>query len=212
MNDSDLVTVDLENPDPVTVEQAGERLRRGQLLVVPTETRYGLLMRADQRELVERLYHLKKKKISSPTAMFLRDYGQISTYGETNRLSDTLAGSFLPGPITLVVKAIVDLGEPIVVDGKIGVRVSSSPLIDLLLQRIDFPVTATSANISGGQEFDTVREIAAVLGDDVDLYLDAGPLSGPASTVVDCSNGEAKVLRYGAISREMIEKALEKMR
>jgi tRNA threonylcarbamoyl adenosine modification protein (Sua5/YciO/YrdC/YwlC family) len=95
-----------------------------------------------------------------------------------------------------------------VVDGKIGLRWSSSPVIDGLLRRLECPLTATSANISGRPDPESVEEIVSQFGDRVDLYLDAGPLTGPTSTVVDCSGEKPKILRDGAIPRAEIEREI----
>jgi tRNA A37 threonylcarbamoyladenosine synthetase subunit TsaC/SUA5/YrdC len=76
------------------------------------------------------------------------------------------------------------------------------------MERVDYPVTATSANISGEEENETIEQIADTFGEEIDLYLDAGPLSEMPSTVVDCSSEQPVVLREGAIDPDDILAAM----
>ena len=73
---------------------------------------------------------------------------------------------------------------------------------------MEYPLTATSANISGESESRTAAEIQEILGEAVDMYVDAGILDGPVSTVVDCTQAEIRVLRQGSISTKTIREAL----
>jgi L-threonylcarbamoyladenylate synthase len=81
-------------------------------------------------------------------------------------------------------------------------------LIDRLLGALAYPLTATSANVAGDPEPESVREIHDLFGDQVALYLDGGSLSGPSSTVVDCTDTPVAVLRPGAIDEMKIRKVL----
>lgn len=208
MRKIEFVAVDAASPDKTVIDRVAAQLRQGGLVVAPTETRYGLLARADNDRALERLYKAKRRSRKLPTALFIEDYVSVQAYGETNETTDRLASAFLPGPLTLVLKAVAGSLQSVVVAGKIGIRVSSSSIISSLLEQVDFPLTATSANISGEPEKETATEIAEVFGESVDLYLDAGPLAGPVSTVVDCSQGTAQVIRDGAVSERRIRRAL----
>ena len=204
----ELVAVDAGSPDQTVIDRVAALLCQGGLVVAPTETRYGLLARADNDRALERLYQAKRRSRKVPTALFIKDYESVSVYGETNETTNKLASAFLPGPLTLVLRAVAGSHQSVVVNGKVGIRVSSSHVISSLLEQVDFPLTATSANISGEPEKETADEIAAVFGESVDMYLDAGPLAGSVSTVIDCSQGTAQVIRDGAVSERRIRRAL----
>ena len=204
----ELVAVDAGSPDQNVIDRVAALLRQGGLVVAPTETRYGLLARADNNRTLGRLYKAKRRSRDVPTALFVKDYESVSEYGETNETTDRLASAFLPGPLTLVLRAIAGSHQSVVVAGKVGIRVSSSPVISSLLEQVDFPLTATSANVSGEPENETATEIATVFGESVDTYLDVGPLAGPVSTVIDCSHGTVQVVREGAISERRVRQVL----
>lgn len=191
-----------------TVGEVVGVLSSGGLVVAPTETRYGLLVRADDALAVEKLFALKQRPGKMPTAIFIESIDQITSFGRTTDIVDRLAAAFLPGPLTLVLKAVDGGGcPPVVVDGRIGLRLSSDSLIAAIVQTAAFPITATSANLSGSPDLDSIEEISSLFGDRVELYLDAGNLNGEVSTVVDCSSEHPVVLREGAITTAEIMSA-----
>lgn len=206
-----VLRIDKTSPDPAALDQAAQALSCGELVVAPTETRYGLLVRADEQEYLEKLYGLKQKDRHQATSLFVRDLIEVGKLGRLTAAAETLFEQFLPGPLTLVLQAIPEWPPPRVVNGKIGLRCSSAATILGLLDRLSVPLTATSANISGESDAEGVEELAAVFGDRVALYLDAGQLAGAVSTVVDCSTEPVRILREGAITREQIEKTLDKL-
>ncbi|UCG62837.1 MAG: threonylcarbamoyl-AMP synthase [Candidatus Zixiibacteriota bacterium] len=191
--------IDYSSPDKKVVGRAATILGEGGLVVAPTETRYGLLARADQATVVSRLYSVKGRPASLPTAIFVKSITDAARYGTVNAAARRLAEKYLPGPLTLVLRASAVLDEPLVVEGKIGIRMSAAPFITQLLRQVTFPVTATSANPSGGEELDTIDEIARAFGGKIELYIDVGVLDNPVSTVVDVSSDNAAIIRQGAI-------------
>jgi len=203
-----VLRTDLRHPDATVLDQAAGSILAGGLVVAPTETRYGLLARADRQEYLETLYRAKKRDLNKATALLVRNMDELGSLGRITRSAARLAECFLPGPLTLILEALPDWPPPRVVGGRIGLRWSSAPFIQQLLARLDGPVTATSANISGRSDHDNVEGIAADFGDRVSLYIDVGPLTGSTSTVVDCSGSKVTVLREGAITRREIEQVL----
>ncbi len=206
---SNIRRIDPLHPEPEVLKETLQILTDNGIVMAPTETKYGLLARIDSPGLVQKVYDIKKRPLSIPTAIFVNSIEEIKNIGELNSIAQTIAESFLPGPMTLVVKARVDYPAPIVLNGKIGLRFSSSEIITQLLAQADFNLTATSANISGENEPENIEEAIKQFGDNINLYLDAGQLNGPSSTVVDCSGETYKILREGAISNEDIKKSLE---
>jgi L-threonylcarbamoyladenylate synthase len=209
---SDTLPVDPRTPDEQAVLRACETLLAGGLIVGPTDTRYGLMVCADNQNALDRLFRVKGRDTSHPVAILVRSREELATIGELTESASQLADSFLPGPLTLVMRSKMKWPPPRVVDGKVGVRLIDLPLIRRLLDSVGCPLAASSANRTGQKDSDSVQEIRADLGDEIDLYLDAGPLTGPASTVVDCTGAIARVLREGAIASEMIGRAIGEKR
>ncbi len=209
MKKSNIRRINPLDPEPEILKEALQVLRNNGIIMAPTETKYGLLARIDSAETVKKVYDIKSRPLSKPTAIFVRSNDELKHFAEINPIANTIAREFLPGPLTLILKAQTELSAPIVIDDKIGLRFSSSALISQLLSQTDCNLTATSANISGKEEPGDIEEAISQFGDNIDLYLDAGPLDGPASTVVDCSGDTYKILREGAITKEDIRNSLE---
>ncbi|MCP4684254.1 MAG: threonylcarbamoyl-AMP synthase [bacterium] len=184
-------------------------LKAGGLVVAPTETRYGVLARADRRDVLEKLCRVKARDLNKPTALLVSQPEDMGRLGKLTDAARRLSDEFLPGPLTLILSALKDWFPPAVVDNKIGIRCSSLPLIKQVVDGLGLPLTATSANRSGGAELESIDDIQKEFGDEIDLYLDAGALTGPTSTVVDCSGKGIVILREGAIDRRSIEAALK---
>jgi L-threonylcarbamoyladenylate synthase len=208
VNDMMIVPVDPRNPLEAELSMTAELLRSGGLVVAPTETRYGLLIRADRPESLQRLFTVKGRSVLQPTSVFVADIAGAARLARINESATRLAKAFLPGPLTLVLPSIVAWEPPLVVAGKIGIRISSSPVIAGLVGRVEAPLTATSANRSGSPDLATAAEIQAVFGDEVDLYLDGGELMNDTSTVVDCTGPEVIILRRGAVDESEIRLVL----
>ena len=203
-----ILKIDHSRPDEQIIESAACILGKGGVVVTPTETRYGLLGRIDDMHVVEKIFELKKRALSLPTAVFVMSGDDIFRLGHKNRLAELLLEKLLPGPLTLVLKNRSEYRAPIVIDDKIGLRFSSSPVVSRLLEKTGLNLTATSANVSGKKEPETAAEIADFFGTGVDLYLDCGPLTALPSTVVDCSGKEMKMLREGAVRETSIREIL----
>lgn len=212
MTDAPVFGIDPRHPDQGLIRLAVEALTNGDLIVAPTETRYGLLARADNDRAIERVFEAKGRGLLRPTAMFVQSEDGLRALGEMTPSAERLTRAFLPGPLTLVLRSRVAWGEPRVSAGLIGLRWSSSPVIAEILRHVTFPVTATSANRTGSTELETVTEIRDALGMTVELYLDGGRLNGPVSTVVQCVGEDTAILREGAISAELVESLLREGR
>ena len=179
-------------------------LQAGELVVAPTETRYGLLVDASNKSALEKLYEAKKRPSLMPTAIFVKSVDEMFRYGKKTKAAERLAKAYLPGPLTLILEAKVNMEKYVVLDKKIGIRISSSKLISDILSRIDFPMSATSANISGQNDCSSIAEIQKEFQDNVALYIDGGELNNAPSTVVDVSEKILCFHREGAISKEDI--------
>jgi len=181
-------------------------LAGGGIVVAPTETRYGMLAKAFETPALEKLYKIKGRPENMPMAVFVPSVAAIEEYAVLPEKGHRLARAFLPGPLTLVLHSKCAPGSPIVQNGKIGIRVSSAGFIQALLKFTAFPLTATSANSSGGKELSGIPEIYDLFGDAVDLYVEHGTLDAETSTVVEVTEESLRVLREGAITEKEILK------
>lgn len=183
------------------VEQAAELLRSGQLVVVPTDTVYGVAADAFSHEGTRRIFDAKARSRSFPLPVLVRSPKQLAGLCTVvPEAAERLAAAYWPGPLTIVVAAepnlTWDLGAS---EGTVAVRM---PLDDVALEviRAVGPLAVTSANRSGQPAATTIDEARKQLGDAVALYLDDGPRTSlQPSTIVDLTRGTPHVLRQGAV-------------
>ena len=164
------------------------------VVLLPTETVYGLVCRADDAAARQRIYDLKDRDASKPLGWFVADWRMLAGYGvHLEGLPEQLAARHCPGPITII--------APRRDGGTTGFRVPDHPLVLAVLRRIGCPLAQTSANHSGHPNALTVQAALAELSGDAALAVDGGPIAPDAlaSTVVDATGNEPRVLRRGAL-------------
>lgn len=194
---------------PKAILQASELLDAGELVVFPTDTVYGLAARPDRPKAIERLFHTKGRSNEVPIAVLVRDVQQASSIANFSERALKLTEKFWPGSLTIVVSRAADFEADIGGDGDtVGVRAPDHPVAQDLL-RLSGPLVTTSANRSGEATPETVDAIAAIFGDSVSLYLDAGSAHAEGPSTVVAINGALILIREGILGIDAIERALE---
>ena len=183
-------------------------LERGEVIVFPTETLYGLGADALNFSAVENVFHLKGRDFDNPLPVLVADRVMLdSLVVKVSPLAEKLMAHFWPGPLTLVLPARDDIPRPLLNrQGGIGVRVSSQPIATELVRLLGHPLTATSANPSGQPGAHTVVEAKNYFSAKITVYIDGGELTSPTgSTVAAVEKNKLRIIRAGEISREALE-------
>jgi L-threonylcarbamoyladenylate synthase len=186
------------------------------MILYPTETLYALGVNALDVASLQSLYALKGRDASRPASWLVRDMDDVVRYAEISDTAAKIALQFLPGKLTLILKAVPDVPkEVIAADGTIGFRISSDPVAQKVIaeymQVNNAPLTCTSANVSGLATLGTVGEILQQFGAraaSITKIVDDGPRKGLASTIVRVIGDEVTVLREGDISEADIRAVL----
>jgi len=202
--------------DPMKVEAPKIRiivgiLSREGVIAYPTDTYYGLGANCYLDRAVKRIYELKKRQSSKPLPVLVADIGMARRIAsELPPSFDSLASEFWPGPLTVVLKAAAFLPDRLVgTQRSIGVRLPAVPWIRELIGQADFPLVATSANISGQGEIASAEKVIEVFNHRVDLIVNGGETPGRLpSTVVDLTSGKVILIREGAIPKSSLSRYL----
>jgi len=197
----------LKADDLGAIEHALEAISRGELVAFPTDTVYGVGCDPWNAEAILALYEAKRRPTSMPIPVLLASAEAAHAVARTLPLGyDALAEAFWPGGLTILFTAAPAVSKKLTAGtGKIGIRFSSDPIADLLARRLGRPITATSANRSGGDECRSAQEVLAVLGDRLDAVIDGGTTPGPpGSTIVDVTIDPPLVVREGVISKSRL--------
>ncbi len=185
-------------------------MNRQGVLVFPTTGLYGLGADAFSPEAVSRVFAIKRRPQGMPLLVMVPDLDEM---GQVVRRVPAFARPLMelwPGGITLIFEA--GDGVPSVLTGgtgKIGIRIPAHPVAKDLVSKFGGPITATSANLSGGPAVSDLANLDPCIGGEVDLIVDAGVLAGGAgSTVLDATCRPPRMIREGAVSRQKIETVL----
>jgi len=180
------------------VGEAATLLAQGRLVIIPTDTVYGVAADARLPEAVALLYRAKRRPRDKAIPLLAADMDAVLCYGGLPGVEERrLAERFWPGPLTLVLP-VAGRGE----SRTEGFRVPDDEVTRALLRAAGGVLRATSANRSGDPPALTADAAAAALGDTVALVLDDGPArAGVPSSVARITDGEVSVLREGALSK-----------
>lgn len=194
------------------IDQAAVIIARGGLVAMPTETVYGLAADATNDKAVARIYEAKGRPQFNPLIIHVADIDMARRYVEFSPLAEKLSDAFWPGPLTLVLPRRPDSNLSLLVSAgleTVAVRAPNHQLAQALIQTVDRPLAAPSANRSGSISPTRAEHVQASLGDSVDLVLDGGQCPvGLESTIVKIDGDRAVLLRPGGVARENIEQVL----
>jgi L-threonylcarbamoyladenylate synthase len=191
----------------VTVSEAAQKIRTGEVVAFPTETVYGLGANAFDQHAVEKIFALKGRPKTSPLIVHVSSVEMAQeVVAEWPPMANELAARWWPGPLSLVlpkkpsIPEVVTAGLPTV-----GVRVPANPTALALIREAQVPIAAPSANLFTGLSATTAAHVRQAFGDRV-AVLDGGPCTvGIESTVVAIEGNELRLLRPGMISFGEIE-------
>lgn len=198
----------------LNIELARELLEQGSLVAIPTETVYGLAGNAMNAEAVARIFEVKERPFFDPLIVHVPSIERASNY--VTSLPDeakALAAQFWPGPLTLLLPKKANIPDLVTAGlDRVGLRCPDHPLTQKLLQLLDFPLAAPSANPFGYVSPTTAQHVVDQLGTKIPYVLDGGPCRvGIESTIVGWENSQAIIYRLGGITINEIESVIGKV-
>ena len=193
------------------MDTVASAIRMGRVVAIPTDALYALAADPLSLRAVRRIYEAKGRAINRALPILVRDAFMVEDFArEISPRFRMLARRFWPGPLTLILQASARL--PLLATGNTGrlaVRQAKSVVVDELIARVNGPIIATSANISGLPTCATGIDAFGVMDGRVDLVLDGGLCEGAGATTVDITEPEWRVIKHGAISEREIAECLE---
>jgi L-threonylcarbamoyladenylate synthase len=206
-----LLKVDRDAPEPGTLEEAARCLRSGGLVAFATETVYGLGADATDPEAVGRIFEAKGRPAANPLIVHGDGLAMIrSCVSSWPDQAQVLAERFWPGPLTIVLPRSRWIPDIVTAGGEtVGVRIPATRIARGLIERLQVPIAAPSANRSTGLSPTRADHVRTDLEGKVDLILDSGPTDiGLESTVLDLTGHVPRILRPGLLTAEELNEAL----
>lgn len=192
------------------IKELSNILKNDGVISVPTDTVYGICGSIKSIKAQTKLKEIKGRPASKPFPIMCADIEQIKSVAMVDNKSEKIIKEFMPGPITIVLRKNEKIPQYIN-NGKetIAIRMATSNELKELIKILGCPVFMTSANKSGEEVCKTLEDIEKNCPD-LDGMLEGEVSFGQASTIVDCTSNEIKILRKGPISEDEIIKALNK--
>lgn len=199
-------------PEPNLVQRAVEALRDGDLIILPTDTVYGIAADIRDDDAVEAIYRAKQRDPSSPLQLlFGRDTGLIARYAAVTPAAQHLIDTLGPGGWTIIVPVAAGFASRALAGGEtVGIRIVPVDVVLDIVDGLGAPLAATSANVSEAPSPTTCDEAKRQLGAFCAMAIDGGPTdAGIDSTVIDMASDPPRILREGAIDRATIARILD---
>ena len=200
---------DIADAEPA-LAAAAEAVARGEVIVLPTDTVYGVGAQATSGAAVQRLLDAKQRGRDLPPPVLVAEVAMVRALAtDVDDRLHRLAEAFWPGALTVILRARdslrMDLGDR---GDTIAVRVPDHDFTRELLRRTG-PLAVSSANVHGRDAALRISDAVDQLGESCSVYLDAGEMGGPVpSTIVDLTGPQARVLRVGRITAEQLNEAV----
>ncbi|MBS4015031.1 MAG: threonylcarbamoyl-AMP synthase [Candidatus Latescibacteria bacterium] len=210
---TEIIKINPVRPSITAIKHAAKVIRAGGLVVLPTDTVYGLACDATNPEAVTKVFTVKQRPLSQPLSIAVSNYQDIYIYVKNfTETAKILAEKFLPGALTLILtkkKTIPD----IVTAGRadIGIRIPDCKIVLKIIDYAQVPIVIPSANLHNKPSPVTAEQALEDLNGKADLVLDGGKTKyGRESTIVSCIGEKIKIVRPGVISDDKIKHTIKK--
>jgi len=207
-----IVSIDPVTPASDPIAKAGKILQKNGIVIFPAKCLYGIAANALDEIAIKKVFHLKQRPWDNPILVLIPDQKMLpDLVTSISRQASKLMDAFWPGNITLVFEAKKHISGFLTAGTyKIGIRIPSHPVAKALVEQINFPITGTSANLSGQDGCNTIDQLSSEIIDHADLVLDAGSLKGGlGSTIVDVTTSPVIIIREGEVKTSQITKILK---
>lgn len=194
--------------DTYEYENIVNDLLNGEVVGFPTETVYGLAIVYDNKEAFDKLYEIKNRSINKPISMMVASVDMLSDVAYIDKRSKKVIEVFMPGAITIILKAKEDLPEFVTFKQEtIGIRIPTNEVALNILKKVNKPLLVSSANISSEPSLIKANDVNNKFDGLIASLIDEDAINGVSSTVVDVRD-DIKIYRVGPISKKDIEKVL----
>ena len=204
-----MIVIDSTHPSLREISKIVKTLKRGKVIIYPTDTVYGLGVNALDSEAVYKIFRIKKRPLNQALPIAVSGLKMAQSLVNITEKAKRLMEAFWPGALTIILKK-TSIIPKIVTGGKIGVgvRAPNHPVPLTIVEMLNVPIIATSANIHGEINPVNANEVSNQLGKSVDLIIDGGMVSGTPSTIINMLKEPPMIIRKGLITEEMIRKRI----
>ena len=193
-----IIKIDGTNPEHDKIKIVRIAMKEGSIIIYPTDTVYGIGANVFDEKAILKVFSIKKRALNKPLSICISRIEDIKQVAQMDVRAETVIRNLLPGPFTIILKKNDNISSLLTAGSdKIGIRIPDNSICMDLSK--EFPITSTSANLSGYDVPESADGVLKQLGSSIDIMMDAGICKhGIPSTVIDMTVYPPKVLREGA--------------
>lgn len=197
----------------IQIDEIAALLQDGQVVAFPTDTVFGLAVRYDSEDAMNRLKEAKVRPDSKPLPMMVSNKNQIQLVAQINEQAQIIIDKWMPGALTIVLRKHESVPD-FVTNGEetIAIRMADDEFVIRLIEKVGVPLLVTSANISGQSAATSSKETLEQLGGRIDAVVEGDSKGGRASTILDLTEETIKVLREGPITIDRVLYSIKEAR
>ena len=202
---SKVLSIHPENPQYRLIKEVVDLLENGGIIIYPTDSGYALGCALGNKNAMDQIINIRKLRKHHHFTLMMKDLSHIGEYAKLNNSGFRLLKKILPGAYTFILEGTKDIPNRLL-NGKrktIGIRVSSHPVVQSILENLMEPMMSVSLKIEG-YEFYNSNDVKEVLHGSNTLIIDSGHCPPEPTTIIDLSNDEVLVLRNGNGSLELV--------
>ena len=213
----ELLNLDIKNSENIekVADAVAEVLQSGGVIIYPTDTIYGIGANAFNEAAIEKVMNIKNRDSEKPLSVFVKDIKSARRIACIDSKVEKMLENIWPGPITAILRKKDIVPYLLTGNGEtIAVRIPQNKFILHLLEKVEFPIIATSANISGENNLFDAEEIMKTFGNkknQIDLFVNIGNIKKTqASTIVDLTTTIPRIVRMGIVGKEEMDNFFKK--
>lgn len=196
------------------IDNIVERLEKGEIIITPTDTVYGIIADAYNQEAINKIFIAKERSYEKPFLVLISNIEMLDDIVlGVDEFTKQIINKFWPGPLTILFEKKDKISDLVTANSKyVAVRFPNNKNLNDIVEKLKRPVVAPSANISGKPSAHSYEDLEESLKNKVDYIIDDGVLKGCESTLIQVKNDEVIVLREGAVSKKEIVEFIDKIK
>ena len=191
------------------IKEAVKKILEGEIVFIPTDTVYGIVASPYKNKAIKKIFSIKKRSANNSLVLLCSNYKMAKKYAIFNKTANNLKKKFWPGPLTLILKKKSSLKiskKWISKNNSIGIRIPDHNVPKKIINKCNFPIFCTSANISGKKSCRDIKDIVKNFKNKkITIINDGKTKFGLDSTIIDVTKNKIKILRNGYINKKKLK-------
>jgi|TARA_Y100000294_G_scaffold169083_1_gene179853 L-threonylcarbamoyladenylate synthase len=198
------------SPNSEGIKEAVKKILEGEIIFIPTDTVYGIAASPYNNKAIKKIFSIKKRSMSNSLVLLCSNYKMAKKYAIFNKIANNLKKKFWPGPLTLILKKKSGLKiskKWLSKNNSIGIRIPDHNVPIKIIEKCNFPIFCTSANISSKKSCRNIKDIVKNFKNKkVTIINDGKTKFGLDSTIIDVTKNKINILRNGYINKKKLKK------